>query len=95
MIARAVKQVFRIKLREAVIHFRQVQALKVETELQNIALAILNEILNKVRGSLLNFRMAGARTCRRLWRTSLVLSWMQRRSVICRGCPCSLLCSTM
>lgn len=48
MIARAVKQVFRIKLREAVIHFRQVQALKVETELQNIALAILNEILSKV-----------------------------------------------
>lgn len=67
MIARAVKQVFRIKLREAVIHFRQVQALKVETELQNIALAILNEILNKVCAEFrLIFRMAGARTCRRL-----------------------------
>lgn len=51
MTARSVKHVFRIKLREAVIHFRQVQALKVEAELQNIALAILNEILSKVESS--------------------------------------------
>jgi hypothetical protein len=55
MIARAVKDVLRVKLREAVVHFRQVQALKVEYELQSIALAIINEILNKVPNFLNNF----------------------------------------
>jgi hypothetical protein len=48
MIARAVKDVLRVKLREAVVHFRQVQALKVEFELQSIALSIINEIISKV-----------------------------------------------
>jgi hypothetical protein len=50
MIARAVKGVMRLKLREAVIHFRQVQALKVESELRSIALAILNEVLSRKHG---------------------------------------------
>lgn len=50
MIARAVKGVLRLKLREAVIHFRQVQALKVDSELKSVALAILNEVLSRRHG---------------------------------------------
>lgn len=88
MIARAVKDVLRVKLREAVVHFRQVQALKVEYELQSIALAIINEILNKVMIFFINFayRMVGVLTFRALWKKNLITLSSRRYSDTFLGC---------